>query len=294
MVSRSPSIILNDSHTMPQLGLGVWQADDEETEEIVRFALDDAGYRSIDTATDYGNEAGVGRGLAVSDVDRDDVFITTKLWNAEHGRVNTLAAVDTSLALLGLDHLDLYLIHWPLVGHEDRLVETWATMIEIQRAGKARSIGVSNFEPHHLDLLAAHTDVVPAVNQVELHPLLQQRELRGYCAERGITVEAWSPLGGSGKGWGGEPHTNQLLGNPTLAVIAEKHDKSIAQVIIRWHLQSGIVVIPKSSRTARVAQNADVFDFALDDEDMAVIDGLDAGRRFGAHPDELNFDAPAS
>ena len=241
---------------MPQLGLGVWQASPEDTEQVVRYAIDEAGYRSIDTATVYENEEAVGRAIKQSSVPRDDLFITTKLWNASHGRERALAAIDASLAALQLDFVDLYLIHWPLQD-EARLVETWQTMIEIWRSGKARTIGVSNFEPHHLDLLAAHTDVVPAVNQVELHPLMQQRALRTYAAEKGIAIESWSPLGGSGKGWG-EGKTNQLLDNPVLVEIAQRYGKSVAQVIIRWHLQSGLIVIPKSARTPRVSENADV------------------------------------
>ncbi|MDL9944317.1 aldo/keto reductase [Gordonia sp. ABSL11-1] len=291
MSTDLPTIELATGSLIPQLGLGVWQADDEDTERAVRFAIGTAGYRHIDTAAAYGNEAAVGRGIAASGVDRSEIFVTTKLWNADHGRARTLAAIDASLERLGLDHVDLYLIHWPLQD-TDRMIETWQTMIEIQASGKATSIGVSNFEPHHLAAIVDATGQPPAVDQIELHPRLAQRELREFCGERGIAVEAWSPLGGSGSGWGADSSPNTLLTDPTLTGIAERHSRSTAQVMIRWHLQNGVIVIPKSVHDDRIAQNIDVLDFELNAADMDAIATLDTGARIGGHPDELNLGAP--
>ncbi|MCF3938007.1 MULTISPECIES: aldo/keto reductase [Gordonia] len=290
MSTDVPTIELSTGTLIPQLGLGVWQADDADTEHAVGYAIGEAGYRHIDTAAAYGNEAAVGRGIAGSGVDRSDVFVTTKLWNADHGRDRTHAALDASLARLGLDHVDLYLIHWPLQNRE-RMIETWGAMAELRDTGKALSIGVSNFEPHHLDAIIDATGVVPAVNQIELHPRLAQRELRDYCKSRGIAVEAWSPLGGSGAGWGTDSSPNTLLTDPTLTRIGERYGRSAAQVMIRWHLQNGVIAIPKSVHDKRIAQNIDVLDFELGADDLAAIAELDTGTRVGAHPDELNLGA---
>ncbi|MFW0792789.1 aldo/keto reductase [Gordonia sp. CPCC 205515] len=291
MSTDLPTIELNSGALIPQLGLGVWQADDADTERAVRYAIGTAGYRHVDTAAAYGNEAAVGKALAASGVDRSEVFVTTKLWNADHGRDRALAAIDASLDRLGLDRVDLYLIHWPLQNH-DRMIDTWRALIDIRDAGKATTIGVSNFEPHHLTAIIDATGVVPAVNQVELHPRHAQRELRAFCAGHGIAVEAWSPLGGSGSGWGSKSTPNTLLTDPTLTTIADKHGTSTARVMIRWHLQNGIIAIPKSVHEERIAQNIDVLDFELDGDDLATIDRLDVGERVGAHPDELNLGAP--
>ncbi|MFW0787469.1 aldo/keto reductase [Gordonia sp. CPCC 206044] len=291
MSTDLPTIELSTGALIPQLGLGVWQADEADTEHAVRYAIGTAGYRHIDTAAAYGNEAAVGRGVAASGVARSDVFVTTKLWNADHGHARALGAVDASLERLGLDHVDLYLIHWPLQNTE-RLVETWQALIEIQQAGKATSIGVSNFQPHHLTTIIEATGQAPAVNQVELHPRLAQHELRTFCADAGIAVEAWSPLGGSGAGWGADSKPNTLLTDPAITRVAQRHGRSPAQVIIRWHLQNGIIVIPKSVHDERIAQNIDVLDFDLDADDLAAIDALDTGERVGAHPDDLNLAAP--
>ncbi|GAC69445.1 aldo/keto reductase [Gordonia soli] len=291
MSTDLPTVELSSGTVIPQLGLGVWQAEDAETEHAVRYAIAEAGYRHIDTAAAYGNEAAVGRAIATSGVPRDEVFVTTKLWNADHGRDRALAAVDASLDRLGLDHVDLYLIHWPLQD-ERRLIETWQTLIEIRDTGKARAIGVSNFEPHHLSLVIDNSDVVPAVNQVELHPRHAQRGLRAFCADRGIAVESWSPLGGSGSGWGADSRPNTLLDEPVLARIAERHGVTPAQVIIRWHLQSGLIVIPKSVHDERIAANIDVLDLELTSDDLAEIAALDTGERTGAHPDDLSLGAP--
>ncbi|EOM74520.1 aldo/keto reductase [Rhodococcus rhodnii] len=287
-----PTITLNSGHTIPQLGLGVWQAGNEETETAVRFAIDEAGYRHIDTAAAYGNEEGVGRGLAAASVPREDIFVTTKLWNADQGHDAALAAFDTSLNKLGLDYVDLYLIHWPLQDSE-RILRTWDALEEIAASGRARSIGVCNFEPHHLRLLVEAGKTLPAVDQVELHPHLTQPAVRSFAGDHGIAVESWSPLGGtSNSGWGKDSKPNTLLGDPIIARIADRHSKTPAQILIRWHLQNGLIVIPKSVHTERIAQNIDVFDFELDDLDLSEIATLDDGTRLGAHPDEMNLAAP--
>ncbi|NDZ95555.1 aldo/keto reductase [Streptomyces sp. SID6673] len=291
MSTDLPTIELTTGALIPQLGLGVWQADDRDTEHAVGYAIGTAGYRHIDTAAAYDNEAAVGRGIAKSGVVRSEIFVTTKLWNADHGADRAHAAIDASLDRLGLDHVNLYLIHWPLQDAA-RMIETWRALIEIRDSGKATSIGVSNFEPHHLTAIIDATGQAPAVNQVELHPRLAQRELRAFCADRGIAVEAWSPLGGSGAGWGADSIPNTLLTDPTVTRVAERHGRSTAQVMIRWHLQSGVIVIPKSVHDERISANIDVLDFELDDDDMAEIATLDTAERVGAHPDELNLGAP--
>ncbi|MFF6773245.1 aldo/keto reductase [Streptomyces sp. NPDC012637] len=264
---------------MPQLGFGVWQVPDDEAEAAVTTALE-AGYRSIDTAAIYENETGTGKALAASGLPREELFVTTKLWNSEQGYDSTLRAFDASLAKLGLDHVDLYLIHWP-VPAKDAYVDTYRAFEKILADGRARAIGVSNFLPGHLDRLIGETSVVPAVNQIELHPQLQQAESREAHAGHGIATEAWSPLG-QGKG---------LLEVPAIVAIAQKHGRTPAQVVLRWHLQTGNVVIPKSVTPSRIRENIDVFDFELDAEDLAGIAVLDEGRRLGPNPAEFNAGA---
>lgn len=281
-MNQVPTIKLNNGTLMPQLGYGVWQVPDDEAEQAVATALE-AGYRSVDTASVYGNEAGTGRAVAASGVPRGELFVTTKLWNGASqtwGRDEVLRAFDDSLAKLSLDHVDLYLIHWPRPMREDFLA-IWKTFEELAESGRAKAVGVSNFRPADLDRLAAQSALVPAVNQIELHPLFPQTELRALHAERGITTEAWSPLG-QGK---------ELLTLPAVAAIAAKHDRSAAQVVLRWHLQLGNVVIPKSVTPSRIRENLDVFGFELDAADVAALDALGAGaagRRIG--PDPSVFD----
>ncbi|GAB2663536.1 aldo/keto reductase [Prescottella soli] len=289
----TPEIALNSGTVIPQLGLGVWQATNDETEHAVRFALDEAGYRHIDTAAAYGNEEGVGRGVRSSSVPREDIFVTTKLWNSDQGYEPTLSAFDASLSQLGLDYVDLYLVHWPLQNHETRL-RTWDALEQIAESGRAKAIGVCNFEPHHLQELVDRGGMLPAVDQVELHPRLPQHAIRDFAALHGIAVESWSPLGGtSNSGWGDASKPNTLLDDPVITSVGERHGKSPAQVLVRWHLQNGLIVIPKSVHDNRIAQNIDVFDFELTDEDMADIATLDDGARVGFHPDEMNMGAPA-
>ncbi|WP_277994191.1 aldo/keto reductase [Streptomyces sp. MST-110588] len=275
-MSKIPSITLNNGVAMPQLGFGVWQVPDDEAFTAVGLALE-AGYRSIDTAAIYGNEEGTGKALAASGIARDELFVTTKLWNSDQGYDSTLRAFDTSLAKLGLEYVDLYLIHWPLPAR-DTYVDTYKALEKIYADGRAKAIGVSNFQPPHLTRLLGETSVVPAVNQIELHPQLQQAETRAVHAEHGIATEAWSPLG-QGKG---------LLENATIREIAGKHGRTPAQVVLRWHLQVGNVVIPKSVTPSRIKENIDVLGFELDTEDLAAVAGLDEGKRLG--PDPATFD----
>lgn len=275
-MSKVPPIILNNGVEMPQLGFGVWQVPDDEAEKAVTTALE-AGYRSIDTAAIYGNEEGTGKAIAASGVPREELFVTTKLWNADQGYDSTLRAFDASLEKLGLDHVDLYLIHWPLPS-KGLATDTYKAFEKIQADGRATSIGVSNFLPEHLDKLTAETSVIPAVNQIELHPHLQQRASRERHAELGIATEAWSPLG-QGKG---------LLEVPAIVAIAQKHGRTPAQVVLRWHVQLGNVVIPKSVTPSRIKENIDVFGFELDTEDLGAISALNEDRRLG--PDPATFD----
>ncbi|GAA2646178.1 aldo/keto reductase [Nonomuraea recticatena] len=269
------SLLLNtDGVQIPQLGFGVWQVPDDEAERAVSTAIA-AGYTSIDTAKLYFNEEGVGRAIAKSGVPREKLFITTKLWNDEHD--NAEAAFETSLGKLGLDYLDLYLIHWP-VPSQDKYVQAWKTLERLYRDGRIRAIGVSNFTIETLERLMNEAEIVPSINQIELHPHFQQKELRAFHEANGILTEAWSPLG-QGKG---------LLDDPGLAKLAMKHAKSPAQVVLRWHIQLGNVVIPKSVTPERIRENIDVFDFTLDAEDMAAIGALNTGRRIG--PDPATFD----
>jgi 2,5-diketo-D-gluconate reductase A len=280
-----PDLLLNDGNSIPQLGLGIWQASPEETERIVRFAIDEAGYRHIDGAKIYANEEGLGRAVAASSVPREDLFITTKLWFDEMGREQPLKAIDASLSRLGMDYVDLYLIHWPLQDPA-QLAATWLAMEDILASGKARSIGVSNHRPADLENVIAAGSIVPVLNQVELHPRFAQGELRAENARHGIATESWSPLGGTRGSKFGKPRP-PLLEEPVLVEVGEKHGRSAAQVVIRWHLQNGLVVIPKSITEARIAENIDVFGFELDADDLAAIATLDAGDRVGASPDEV-------
>lgn len=277
--SKVPALTLNNGVEMPQLGFGVWQVPDDEATSAVATALE-AGYRSIDTAAIYENETGTGRAIAASGLPREELFVTTKLWNGDQGYDSTLKAFDASLDKLGLDYVDLYLIHWP-VPAKDAYVDTYRAFEKILADGRARAIGVSNFLPEHLERLIGETSVVPAINQIELHPHLQQKESREAHARYGIATEAWSPLG-QGKG---------LLEVPAIVAVAQKHGRTPAQVVLRWHLQTGNVVIPKSVTPSRIRENIDVFGFALDEEDMAAIAVLDENRRLGPNPAEFNVGA---
>ncbi len=268
------SLLLNtDGVQIPQLGFGVWQVPDDEAERSVTTAFQ-VGYRHIDTARLYYNEEGVGRAFRASGLPREKVFITTKLWNSDHHRAEQ--AFDESLARLGLDYLDLYLIHWP-VPSQDKYPQAWTALEKIYRDGRARAIGVSNFTVGALTRLMNETEITPSINQVELHPHFQQAELRAFHEANGILTEAWSPLG-QGKG---------LLNEPALATLAGKHGKSPAQIVLRWHIQLGNVVIPKSVTPARIKENIDVFGFTLDPEDMAAIGAMNTSTRLG--PDPANF-----
>jgi len=273
-----PNLTLNDGHTIPQLGFGVFKVDPAETERAVSAALE-AGYRHIDTAAVYRNEAGVGRAIAASGIPRDELFITTKLWNSEQGAATSRGAIETSLETLGLDYVNLYLIHWPRPDL-DRYVETFQQLEQFKAEGLTRSIGVSNFHQPHLERILAETDTVPAVNQIELHPAFAQRALREFGEPRGILTEAWGPLG-QGK--------YDLFGEKAVADAAAAHGVTPAQVVIRWHLQQGIIVFPKSSTPARIAENFDVFGFELTADEVAAIDALDRGQRVGADPDTATF-----
>ena len=267
-----PSITLNNGVSIPQLGFGVWQIPNDEVVAAVNTAIA-AGYRSIDTAAIYQNESGVGVAIRDSDVPREQLFITTKLWNGDQGYDSTLRAFDASMGRLGLDYLDLYLIHWAAPA-ANRYVETWKAFEKLYADGRVKAIGVSNFHQPHLTRLFEETGTVPVVNQIELHPLLPQAALREFNAQHSIVTEAWSPLA-----------QGDLLADKTIATLAEKHGKTPAQVILRWHIQLGNVVIPKSVTPERIKQNIDIFDFALDDDDLAAIAKLDTGTRTGPNPD---------
>ncbi|WP_406299624.1 aldo/keto reductase [Embleya sp. NBC_00888] len=271
-----PDITLNNGVTIPQLGFGVFQIENDEAGAAVATALE-VGYRSIDTAAVYGNEAGVGRALAASSVPREEVFVTTKLWNTAQGYDSALVAFDESVGKLGLDYVDLYLIHWP-TPNRDRYLDTWRAFEKLLSDGRVRAIGVSNFQPDHLTRLLEHTALLPAVNQVELHPYLQQGKVRGYDRAHGIATEAWSPLGQGG----------DLLKDPVIAEVAGAHGKSAAQVVLRWHLQLGNIVIPKSVTPSRIRENLEVFDFELTADQLTAINALDRGGRMGPDPDTLN------
>jgi 2,5-diketo-D-gluconate reductase A len=273
----SPSLTLHDGIEIPQLGFGVFKVPPPETQSVVEVALE-AGYRHIDTAAAYRNEQGVGQALAASGLPREDVFVTTKLWNSQQGYDSTLAAFESSLDRLGFAYVDLYLIHWP-VPSEDRFVDTWRAFERIHEEGRARTIGVSNFRIADLERLEAETDTRPTVNQIELHPRHQQAELRAWHRENGIATEAWSPLA-----------QGEVLDHDAIAQIAERHGKTPAQTILRWHLQIGNVVIPKSVTPERIHENIELFDFELSDQELAAIGALDDGSRIG--PDPSTFVAP--
>lgn len=270
------TITLNNGTVIPQVGLGVFQTPDGDTTVNAVEAALAAGYRHIDTAMIYGNETSVGEGIRRSGVPRGDIFLTTKLWNDDIRARRAKDAFQESLDRLGVDYVDLYLIHWPVDGWQ----EAWAAMQDIYASGRAKAIGVSNFQAHHIDDLLADSDVLPAVDQIESSPQFDNQELVDFLTTKHIDVEAWSPLGGTG---------GNLLSNPVLAEIGEKYGKSAAQVVIRWHIQRGIVVLPKSTHAERIRQNFDVFDFVLSDDDVQAINALNTGRRNGADPDNFDF-----
>ncbi len=268
-----PSVALNDGNTIPIIGLGVGELSDSETEQSVLAALE-AGYRLIDTAAAYGNEEVVGRAIAASGVPREELFVTTKLATADQGFQSSQDSIRASLQRLGLDYVDLYLIHWP-AGEQGKYVDSWGGLMKSKEDGVTRSIGVANFHAEHLSDIIDLAFFTPAVNQIELHPLLNQAELRAVNAEYGIATEAYGPLG-----------VGRLLDNPTVVSVAEAHGKTPAQVLIRWSIQLGNIVIPRSSSPERVKSNLDVFDFELTDDEMSTLNGLDSGTRFRPNPDE--------
>ncbi|MBA4535297.1 aldo/keto reductase [Brevibacillus halotolerans] len=266
---------LTNGVVKPWLGLGVYKAEDgAEVEKAIHMALE-AGYRSIDTAAIYENEAGVGKAIRDSKIPRDEIFVTTKVWNTEQGYESTLQAFDASLQKLGLDYIDLYLVHWPVPG---KYKETWRALETLYKKGLVRSIGVSNFHIHHLEDLLSVCEVKPMLNQIEMHPYLIQKELRQYCEQNGIYVEAWRPL---------------MRGNlevPLLQEMAERYQKTPAQIVLRWDLQHNVLVIPKSVKKERIIENAGLFDFELTDADMALLDGLNRDQRFGPDPDHFDYE----
>jgi len=273
-----PTITLNDGHAIPQLGFGVFQIPRSETVAATGRALE-IGYRHIDTAEMYGNEREVGEAVARSGIDRSEVFVTSKLNNGFHRPDDARRAFDGTMAALGFDYLDLFLIHWPLPTlYDGDFVSTWRTMIEFQRDGRVRSIGVSNFQPHHLDRLADETDVVPAVNQIEVHPYLAQDDVRRYDTDHGIATEAWSPIA-----------QGLVLDDPVIGSVAEAVSRTPAQVVLRWHLQRGDIVFPKSVTPSRMQENFALFDFELGDEAMAAVTGLDRNERTGPDPDTFDY-----
>lgn len=274
MMNLKSATKLANGVEMPWFGLGVFKVQEgQEVIDSVKAAIK-AGYRSIDTASVYGNEEGVGQAIRESGVAREELFITTKVWNTEQGYDSTLAAFDQSLSKLGLDYADLYLVHWPI---RAKYKDTWRALEKLYADGKVRAIGVSNFQIDHLEDLLADATVKPMVNQVELHPLLNQLELREYCKAQGIQIEAWAPLA-----------QGHLLDNEVLADIAARHNKTLPQVILRWDLQNGIVTIPKSVKEERIIANADIFDFELSEEEISRINALNRDQRFGSHPDRFN------
>ena len=274
-----PTILLHNGIQMPRLGLGTWQAKDGgEVERAVTAAMS-VGYRLIDTAAAYGNESGIGKAIHRSSIPRNELFITTKVWNADQGYDQTIKAFDKSMKRLGLHYIDLYLIHWPMPA-ADKYIDTWRSMEELYKTGKVRAIGVCNFSIEQLQRLIAETSIVPMVNQIELHPYFLQTDLRNYCTQNQIAIEAYSPLGGS---------TGKLLDDPVIIDIATAHSVTPAQVVIRWHIQQGHVVIPKSTHTERITSNMQVFDFELNPDEMTRIDALDKNQRVGTDPETANF-----
>jgi 2,5-diketo-D-gluconate reductase A len=272
-MTLAPTRTLLDGREMPLLGLGTGPFDDAEAATVVERALT-LGYRLLDTAASYGNERGVGRGIAASGIPREDVFLTTKLRGSQQGYEATLAAFEESRRRLGLEYVDLYLIHWPLP-RLDLYVESWEALVHLRQEGLARSIGVSNFSAAHIDRLAAETSELPAVDQIEIHPDFAQDVLLDELGERGVVAESWSPLG----------RKSEILRAQELAAIAARHDRSVGQIVLRWHVERGTIPIPKSSDPGRLADNLDVFGFALTDEDVAAIAALDTGNRLGGDPD---------
>jgi 2,5-diketo-D-gluconate reductase A len=272
-----PTITLNNGVEIPQLGFGVYQVKPEETAQAVQAALE-IGYRHIDTAEMYGNEKGVGEGIRNSGVPREEVFVTSKLNNGFHAHDDALKAFDQSLADLGFDHLDLFLVHWPLPGIDVDYVETWKAMEEIYHSGRAKAVGVSNFNAHHLRKLFSETQVRPAVNQIEVHPYLAQDELRAFDADHEIATEAWSPIA-----------QGKVLDDPTIVRVAERTGRTPAQVTLRWHVQRGDIVFPKSVTRSRIEENFSLFDFELTEDDMREITALDRGERTGPDPDTFNY-----
>ncbi|HVJ91037.1 MAG TPA: aldo/keto reductase [Labilithrix sp.] len=276
-MSDVPAIALNDGRAMPALGFGVWQIPDDEAERTTLESLA-VGYRSIDTAQYYANEAGVGRAIARCGIPRDEIFLTTKVWNSSQGRDRTRFAFDESMAKLGTDYLDLYLIHWPSP-KRGLYVETWKALIELKKEGRVRSIGVSNFGPNELAKILDETGEKPVVNQIELHPRFQQRDTRAFHEAHGIATEAWSPLG-----------QGKLLRHPVVTSVATKHQRSSAQVLLRWHLRHHFIVIPKSATPSRIRENFDVLGFDIDDDDMRALDALDSvDGRIGPDPYTATF-----
>lgn len=268
------AIQLANGVKMPLLGLGVFKANGPDTQQAVKWALE-AGYRSIDTAAIYGNETEVGNALKESKVPREHLFITTKVWNTDQGYDTTIKAFEQSLQKLQLTYLDLYLIHWPV---QDKFLDTWRALEMLYNEGKIKAIGVCNFQPHHLDTLIQASNIVPMVNQIELHPFLTQEDVRKYCKQHNIVVEAWSPLG-----------RGKMLDNPQLKEIADRHKKSIAQIILRWDIQNDIVTIPKSVKQNRIIENADIFDFSLNPDEIKAINALNKNERIGEDPDHFKF-----
>ncbi|KQX75365.1 aldo/keto reductase [Aeromicrobium sp. Root472D3] len=272
-----PTIDLNNGVSIPQLGFGVFQIDPDETKDATLQALE-VGYRHIDTAQMYGNEKGVGEAIAESGIARDEIFVTSKLNNGFHAHDDALEAFDGTMDKLGLEKVDLFLIHWPLPGIDVDFVETWKALEVIYATGRARSIGVSNFQPSHIRRLVQETNVVPAVNQIEVHPFLTQDDVRAVNTEHGIATEAWSPIA---KGI--------VLDNPVIQGIATEHGKTTAQVVLRWHVQRGDIVFPKSVTRSRVEENFDIFDFELSDSEVGFISALNKDERTGPNPDEFNY-----
>lgn len=288
-MTRSTTMHLNNGVEMPALGLGVFQSAPEETVSAVATAIGD-GYRLIDTAAAYFNEEQVGEGLRRSGVDRSEIFVTTKLWMSDYGYESALHAFDRSMRKLGLDQLDLYLLHWPAPGVFERTAESWRALERLLAEGRTRAIGVCNFAPADLDRLAERAEITPAVNQVELHPYFAQGPLREADAARAIVTQAWSPIGGVSRGWGEVGTGDDPLADPTITAIAERLGRTPAQVVLRWQLEIGNSAIPKSVRPARIRENNAIFDFALDAEDVAAISALDRGLRGGPNPEQVGPD----
>ena len=290
MPVTTPLLTLNNGVEMPVLGLGVFQSTPQETVPAVEAAINN-GYRLIDTAAAYGNEKQVGEGIRRSGIDRDDIFVITKLWLTNFGYDSALRAFDTSLGNLGLDYLDLYLLHWPLPSAWDATVASYQAAEKLLADGRVRAIGVSNHTPQQLTNLMQCTDIVPAVNQVELHPHFTQPELREFDAQHAIITQSWSPLGGVSRYWAGNPNADKdPLHEPVVTQLATKHGKTPAQVILRWHVEHGLCAIPKSVKAHRIAENIDIFDFALTREEVAAIDALNTGVRSGPDPNEVGLD----